>query len=224
MLGCWGFERVPERHGPPLADLPDPPAWLHSAFLVQVRDIAHVPRVVAWAKGMRAARPAVPLGLVPGRSEATRRALMDTPFPWTLVVRPETYPGDFPPDGRLEPLLKGSLPRRILLVWERTYGPAGEATPILLELALHATHGRNAQGVASRLRMSRRKLYRQMVAVGYPPPGTLLRQGRVLAYDLRTAQGMDPSDARWAGGWGSADALEKVIRRLGDWRIRVEAL
>jgi hypothetical protein len=223
MFGCWGFERVPARHGPPLQDLPDPPACQYAAFLLQVREVAQVDPVVAWAGAMRAVRPTVPLGLVPGPSDATRRVLLDRPFNWTVSVRPETYTADFPPDAVLEPLLKEALPRRMLAAWEGRYGPVGEARPILLELALHATHGRSAQGVATRLGMSRRRLYRRVAGSGYPPPGTLLRQGRLLAYDLRVAGGMDPRDARWAGGWSSADALEKVIRRLGDRRIRVEA-
>lgn len=224
MIGCWGFKQVPSPYGPPLRSLPQPPAYEYAAFLLYLRSAREVRMAIQWVDELNSVRPGTPVGVVAGRSRAAREAILDAAYPWTVALRPETYPGDFPPDALLEPLLKVTIDRLVLAGWEKRHGDAGEGRALLLALARAASSGRNADGAARQLGLSRRQLYRRVAAevAGYPPPGALLRQGRVLAYDLRVARGMARRDALRLGGWYSAEALRKARRRLGAQRIQID--
>jgi len=224
MIGCWGFREVPSRYGPQLRSLPTPPAYEYVAFLLYVRSESEFASAIEWVRELNLVRPGTPLGIVAGRSPAAREAILDAAYPWTVALRPETYPGDFPPDALLEPLLRVTIDHLILAAWEERYGDAGPARSFLLALAREASFGHNAGGVARRFGLSRSQLYRRVAATvaDYPAPGILLRQGRVLAHDLRVARGMGRQDALRLGGWYSTEALRKAIRRLGAQRIQVD--
>lgn len=214
MLGCWGFEWVPPAYRPALDSLPVPPATGLSAFVLRVDDIASADYVLEWAPTLRMARPDAPLGLVPGPAPSVRRRLLEASFPWSLCVPTEMFAGAFPPDSLLEPLLRDALPRRVLLAWERAFGPAGRERRTLLSMAHWAGEGRGAASVARRLGISRRTLNRLCESIGYPPPGTLLRIGRALSYDLRRAMGLGAREASSLGGWSSKRAADKFLRRV----------
>ena len=221
MLGCWGFPEVPWPAAQNLAALPDPPGYAYAGFLIALERVDQVEGVTTWAEAMRDARPGIPIGIVVADQRSTRLAVLKARVRWTLVVGREEFSGSAPPAELIWPLLSQTLPFLIVEAWVQVYGEAGDEEALLKALAEVSAGGHGVGTALRRLGLSRSSLHRRLTRLGFPPAGSLLRQGRVAAYDLRVARGMPPRDAMYLCGWSSAGARDKVIRRVGADRLDV---
>lgn len=200
-----------------LESLPEPPALRWSGFLIRSTRQLIVGDVVQWCADVREARPAVPVGIVVRPDADSLRVIASN----CLVFEPVLIPDDTP-NGRVESevldcIRQKSVAARVAERWLHRYGriDPGELA-VLHALAAHAVRGGRTKNIENSTGASLATVARCLRGWRYPPPGVLLRDGRIASVQFRVESGIDPQIAREAAGWHSAETYAKARKRFRD--------
>jgi hypothetical protein len=198
-----------------LEALPETPALRWSGFLVGCTGQLTVADVIQWCAAIREARPALPVGIVAPPDPEVLRCVASGRVVFDPVLVPEDVPGDRVPSNLLDRLRHSAVEGRVVERWLDRYGRIDPTEmPILHALAAQAVRGGRTKSVTNTLGVSLATLARRLEDWRYPPPGVLLRDGRITSVQVRIELGVDPRVAREAAGWYSAEMYAKARKRL----------
>ena len=204
-----------------LSDLPAPPALRWSGFLIALGESVPLPRLVAWALELRAARPFVPLGIVGylGTSELDMLfALARVGLRFESVINERAPSTIHTVSNAVAALREASVERDVLQSWlVRWKGPAHQLEGVLVQIIAHGVRGGKTKSLrvmdTSGRNLSRSTLQRLLRKAGLPAPGHLLRDARLTGAGLRESRGVNATDASLAAGFSSRDSRRRAQQR-----------
>jgi hypothetical protein len=169
-----------------------------------------------WVASVRAIRSDFPLGLVLARDSALLlegfvlrglRADVVVVQPSAAIVHPDS--------AAFAAIVQRTTTASIVAEWGRRAGREydNDLKNAIFRLAFGAARGWSLRESLAGSGWHRRTLARRLRANGWPPPGQLMSQGRVIAFELRCRRGMSLDKAAALGGWGSRAAALRFARR-----------
>jgi hypothetical protein len=221
MIGAWN---LPARWRSPcqrLIRLPAPLPPTLIGLVAGVGDASAAESLSLWARTVARGRPDLSVAvLLQGDSFGYLRSIVVSGhlIPKAVATTKEVR-SQKDLDSFVETLFRTSLPDAVLRGWVQAYGEREREEPLLRLLSDAAVQGMLVKDALSGSGWCERTARRRLSSLGYPGPGSLLRQGRVLAYDLRVQAGVSAVSATAAGGWPTQSARQRCIRRLGLGRL-----
>lgn len=198
-----------------LDSLPEPPALRWSGFLIRCGEHLAINEVIQWCSAVRLSRPALPIGIVAEPEPVVLRTIAASGVVLDPVLVPEDLPRGRVTSDVLNLIREASVEARVIELWIERYGIIDtEELPTLYTLAAHAVRAGRIKSIKSSIGCSIGTLTRRLRKVGYPPPGTLLREGRIASVQIRVDTGIEPRLAREAAGWYSAEMYARARRRF----------
>lgn len=200
-----------------LTSLPAPPALRWSGFLIRCMEQPPLGDVAQWCAAMRKVRPIIPIGLVIRPDPDALQWLASSDDTFAPVLGPEDVPGGRVGYIVIEHLRENSIEARVVEHWQQQYGSVDvDGQRVLCALASHAVRGERLKKARASVDGSSATLARHLQDWGYPPPGVLMRDGRITSVQIRIELGIEPRIAREAAGWQSAKTYAKARKRLRD--------
>jgi len=222
MLGIYNVRRTIDCPGQRIDRLPPPPALEFGAVLAGIESDVRANEFVTWANLIAPRRADLALGVLFVRRpfRHLRQIAVEGP-PVQLVLSQDDLIDQSDLRGALEPLLRATTAGRLFRTWKRLYGGTehGDLDEILRILASAAGSGLSLKDALGGTGWSARTVRRRLSGVSYPPPASLLRQGRALAFDLRMERGVGKKLATRLCGWSSERARRKFMKRVAHLRI-----
>src|SRR5690625_1814107 len=200
-----------------LDSLPGPPALRWSGFLIRCGEHLTINEVIQWCSAVRRSRPALPIGIVAEPEPVVLRTIAASGVVLDPVLIADDLPGGRVASDAINIIRIATVEAKVVERWIQQYGIIDtEEFPTLYALAIHAVRGGRIKSIKNSFGYSIRTLTRRLRKIGYPPPGTLLREGRIASVQIRIDMGVEPRLAREAAGWDSAELVRRARRRFRD--------